>query len=99
MKEFKNVEILQTRTTDIFLTLKERTQKANSWGAHCFLSVHINAHNDKAARGFESYIYNGNVSERTISFQNVLHGEIIKQIGKDISDDKGKKRGIFSCAA
>ena len=55
--DYSNVEVMTTRDTDIFLTLSERTDKANKWGADAFLSVHINANTSPSPRGFESYIY------------------------------------------
>ena len=44
---------------------------ANSWGADCYLSIHLNSATDKSARGFESYIYSGTTNKSTIAFQNV----------------------------
>lgn len=95
LKAYKNVETLLTRNTDVYLSLSERTDKANQWGADCFISFHLNSSENIAARGFETFIYNGEVSEKTIALQNVLHAELIKKIGNDISSDRGKKRANF----
>jgi N-acetylmuramoyl-L-alanine amidase len=95
LKEFKNVQVMQTRTLDVFKELSERTDKANKWGADCFISLHLNAATNKTAKGFETFIHNGSVGSDTVAFQNVMHQEIIKQIGKDISD-RGKKRANFA---
>jgi N-acetylmuramoyl-L-alanine amidase len=94
LKEYKNVQVLQTRTTDIFLELSERTDKANSLGADCFVSLHLNAAVDNSAKGFETFVYNGNIGPDTIAFQNVIHAEIIRQIGANVVD-RGKKRANF----
>ena len=95
LQAYQNVDIKLSRNKDKFLTLSERTDMANVWGADCFLSLHLNAVDDKNARGFESFIYNGPVSQATQALQNVLHEEIIKKIGAIISRDRGKKRANF----
>ena len=94
LKSYKNVEVEQSRTTDVFLELTERTNKANSWGADAFISVHLNSNPSVSAKGFESYVYNGSVSSETIAFQNVMHQEIFKQIGTSTTD-RGKNRANF----
>lgn len=94
LKDYKNVEVMQTRTTDIFLELSERTAKANRWGADCFISLHLNGATNASAKGFETFIYNGSVGPETIAFQNMMHQEILRQIGKDVTD-RGKKRANF----
>jgi N-acetylmuramoyl-L-alanine amidase len=96
LQAYKNVEIMQTRTDDIFLSLDERTIKANTWGADCFLSIHINSNTNITARGFETYIYNGSISPATVAYQNVIHEEALKKIGKMISSDRGKKKANFA---
>jgi N-acetylmuramoyl-L-alanine amidase len=95
LQAYKNVEVRQSRVSDIFLPLTQRTDTANSWGANCFLSLHLNSATDKSARGFESFIYSGTTNKSTIAFQNVVHEEIFKKIGKMISFDRGKKRANF----
>lgn len=60
---------------------------ANSWGADYLISVHINA---GGGTGFESYIYNGSVSNKTKQAQDIVHSEITKLI-PDVRD-RGKKR-------
>jgi len=95
LKSYKNVQTLLSRDTDVYLTLKQRTDQANQWGADAFLSVHINSATDQSARGFETYIY-PTAGAETISFQNVMHEEITKQISSYLGfDDRGKKRSNF----
>jgi N-acetylmuramoyl-L-alanine amidase len=91
---FKDVEILLSREIDEYLTLDERTDKANSWGADIYISIHNNSFTEKTSKGFESFIFNGNVSSGTIAFQNVLHAEILQAIGAEV-EDRGKKRANF----
>jgi N-acetylmuramoyl-L-alanine amidase len=51
-------EIHYTRPNDTFIPLEERTARANARNADLFLSVHCNAHKDKAVKGFEVYYLN-----------------------------------------
>lgn len=90
LEQYENVEVKLSREDDHFLTLKQRTDMANAWGATIFISIHVNA---GGGIGFESFIWNGSVSAATISNQNVIHAEIMKQIG---GRDRGKKRANFA---
>lgn len=95
LQAYENVEVKLSRNKDEYLSLSQRTDMANSWGADCYLSLHLNSVDDKSARGFESFIYSGTTNKSTIAFQNVIHEEIIKKIGKMISTDRGKKQANF----
>lgn len=91
LSEYEGVEVHYTRTDDRFLELSERAEIANKLKADYFISVHINA---GGGTGFESYIYNGNVSNATVAYQNVIHAEIMKAIGN--VRDRGKKRANYA---
>jgi N-acetylmuramoyl-L-alanine amidase len=91
---FKDVEVLLSREENEFLTLDERTNKANLWKADIYISIHNNSFKEKTSKGFESFIYSGNVSSGTIAFQNVLHAEILQAMGVEV-EDRGKKRANF----
>jgi len=52
------VEVIQTRRTNAFVPLEERTDLANRSGADIFLSIHANASADRRARGVETYYLN-----------------------------------------
>jgi N-acetylmuramoyl-L-alanine amidase len=52
------VEVIQTRRTNAFVPLEERTELANRSGADIFLSIHANASADGRARGVETYFLN-----------------------------------------
>jgi N-acetylmuramoyl-L-alanine amidase len=51
-------EVFMTRDSDVFLTLEERTAFANKKRADLFVSIHINAHNDRSLQGIETYFLN-----------------------------------------
>jgi N-acetylmuramoyl-L-alanine amidase len=52
------VEVVMTRSTDVFIPLEERTAIANREGADLFLSIHANASRNTRARGVETYFLN-----------------------------------------
>ena len=91
LSEYENAEVHYTRTDDRYLSLEERAAIANKLKADLLISVHINA---GGGTGFESYVYNGNVSQATIAYQNVIHQEILKAIGN--VTDRGKKRANYA---
>lgn len=86
LNKYNGVKIIMTRTTDKFISLTERANKANRNKADLFISIHINS---GGGTGFESYIYNSTVSSNTFELQNIVHKEIVKEIN---STDRGKKR-------
>ncbi|KIQ93899.1 Sporulation-specific N-acetylmuramoyl-L-alanine amidase [Anoxybacillus thermarum] len=91
LSDYEGVEVIYTRSDDRYLSLEERAAIANKAGADFFLSIHINA---GGGTGFESYIHNGNVSAKTLAYQNVIHAEIMKAIGG--VKDRGKKRANYA---
>jgi N-acetylmuramoyl-L-alanine amidase len=95
LNQYKDVQINTSRTTDVFLELSARANKANKWGADCFISLHLNSASASSAKGFETFIYNGSVGNSTVAFQNVMHQEIWRQIGPNTTD-RGKKRANFA---
>lgn len=86
-------EVKLSRRTDTYLTLKQRADLANVWGADIFLSLHDNSAVNKTATGFETFIFNGNVSANSIKLQQYVHNTIAKGIGLR---DRGLKRANFA---
>src|SRR5690625_5247352 len=89
-KHYTGHTIKLTRSTDKYLTLTQRTNIANNWGADYFMSIHINA---GGGTGYEDYIYNGNVSAATRTNQDIINREVIKATGWT---NRGKKRANFA---
>lgn len=58
-----HVEVIYTRTTDVFLELRERAAIANKADADLFVSIHCNAHNTQAF-GTETYVLSVGNTER-----------------------------------
>ena len=57
-REELGVDVVMTRSTDVFIPLEERTAIANKVGADLFLSVHANAAPNRTAAGIETYYLN-----------------------------------------
>jgi N-acetylmuramoyl-L-alanine amidase len=52
----EGVQVLLTRDDDRFVSLEERTARANGFGADLFVSIHCNAAETHAKRGVETYM-------------------------------------------
>ena len=46
-----NLEVIYSRTTDIFVELSDRARKANNINADYFISIHTNAFTDTNVQG------------------------------------------------
>lgn len=87
-RDYEGVQVMLSRSTDVFLELKERTNTANKAGADILVSVHCNA--GGGAGGFESFRYT-NASAASRSLQNVLHTEIMAALKPFNVIDRGQK--------
>lgn len=80
-----------TRTGDKTLTLKQRTDLANNWGADFLLSIHINA---GGGTGYEDYVYSRlSDSSATAKLRSSVHSVLVKHIGG--WKNRGKKKENF----
>jgi N-acetylmuramoyl-L-alanine amidase len=59
-------EVFLTRSTDIFLSLEQRTAIANMKKADLFVSLHINAHQSSDIWGLETYFLNMATDETSV---------------------------------
>lgn len=55
-KKYKDVKVIYTRTTDVFLELYERTRIANQNHANLFVSIHCNSAKNTSAYGTETFV-------------------------------------------
>lgn len=88
ISDYDDVSVRLSRSIDQSVTLAQRTNAANSWGADYFVSIHVNA---GGGTGFESYVYPG-VSAPTTTYRNALHDEIVRSV--DFAN-RGKKTANF----
>ena len=57
LEKMLGVNVIYTRTEDVFLSLKKRTEIANKNNGDVFLSIHANAiDNSPSTKGFETYL-------------------------------------------
>ncbi|HEY8079252.1 MAG TPA: N-acetylmuramoyl-L-alanine amidase [Labilithrix sp.] len=57
------IEVTLTRDDDRYVTLEERTARANAFGADVFVSIHCNAAENRARKGVETYVLDATQSE------------------------------------
>lgn len=76
---YEGVQVLLSRSTDVFLELKERTDLANKAGADILVSIHGNA--GGGSGGFETFRYT-KASTASAALQNVLHTAIMGTLNK-----------------
>lgn len=59
----QGLAVMLTRDDDRYVTLEERTARANAFGADLFVSIHCNAAENRARRGIETYVLDTDASE------------------------------------
>ncbi len=55
-KQFPDIEVIYTRTTDVAVDLSKRSDIANKAKADLFISIHVNSAESSAARGTETWV-------------------------------------------
>ncbi|MGB9780604.1 N-acetylmuramoyl-L-alanine amidase [Caldanaerobacter sp.] len=89
LDNYTNIEVRLSREFDAFLDLADRAEKANTWGADIFVSVHINS---GGGTGFESFIHI-NANTDAVKLQGHIHNEVIKATA---FTNRGMKRANFA---
>lgn len=74
LRDRLGARVLLTRTTDVFIPLEARTAFANANGADIFISVHVNAAENRDARGTETFFLSMDATDedarRLAAFEN-----------------------------
>lgn len=65
-QKYKDVKVVYTRKTDVFLELWERTQIANHNHANLFISIHCNSASNRSAYGTETFVMGLSRSDETM---------------------------------
>jgi N-acetylmuramoyl-L-alanine amidase len=73
-------EVVLTRNDDTFIPLEERTAIANKIGADLFLSLHVNASPNAAARGIETYYLNFSKNEKAAAVAARENGTTLRAV-------------------
>ncbi|MEN1935949.1 N-acetylmuramoyl-L-alanine amidase [Paenibacillus sp. 102] len=88
------INIKMTRDSDVLISLSERANIANSFGADFFISFHINS---GGGTGFESYIYNGlSDSSFAAAKQQKMHAAVNPVLTKYGLRDRGAKKANYA---
>ncbi|PFW43808.1 N-acetylmuramoyl-L-alanine amidase [Priestia megaterium] len=88
----QGVPVKLTRSTDVFVELKERANKANKDNAALFVSFHLNA---GGGEGYETFTHTSR-STGSVKLQNHLHDEAMKVLKPLGFKDRGKKNANLS---
>lgn len=88
LKNYHGIQVIETRSDDVYPTLQERVQLANEMQADLFLSIHANSFKPET-RGTETYYYH----EASADFARVLHKHLLEATG--FPDRKVKKSGFY----
>lgn len=59
-----DLRVILTRDTDVFLSLRKRTEIANDANADLFISIHNNASRDRNSHGTQVFFYDSQTSDR-----------------------------------
>ncbi|MEK4513642.1 N-acetylmuramoyl-L-alanine amidase [Paenibacillus sp. FSL K6-2524] len=93
--EYEGVQVILSRSIDVFPSLTARTNAANKSGADILVSIHCNA--GGGAGGFETFRYTS-ASAASAALQNVLHTEIMAQLKPYGVNDRGlKSKDLHMC--
>jgi len=65
-KLYPDVNVVYTRSTDVFIPLQTRADIANKNDADLFISIHTNASENKASKGVETFILGNEKAEKNL---------------------------------
>ncbi len=91
----KGYKVILTRSRDVFLTLKRRTQIANETKSKLFVSFHFNAAKNTAAKGIEVFYYQSKDKWRSNSSKKLAVRVLSKMIDRTGANNRGVKVGNF----
>ncbi len=82
------VSTLLTRDKDDYVSLEERTQRANAFHADLFVSIHCNASESSSARGVQTYVLDAgsdDVAARVAARENATTLQAGREVSKLLS--------------
>ncbi len=80
LKDELGVDVVMTRSTDVFIELQERTAIANQVGADLFVSIHANASLNRSASGVETYYLNLAKTEKAAQLAARENGTSLEKV-------------------
>ncbi len=69
LQKDRKLEVYMTRKADYYITLKYRTDFANTRNADLFVSIHCNSNPKSKASGTETYVYGARASNQMAAYQ------------------------------
>jgi len=78
--ESEGAEVLMTRTDDSAVSITQRWQMANAWGAHRFISIHHNAESDRNIN-YSVTLVAMNASQDSLQLANSVQAELAGEFG------------------
>jgi N-acetylmuramoyl-L-alanine amidase len=76
---FKDVDVIYTRDTDVFVELYQRAEIANKNKADLFISIHCNANKSKVYEGVETYVMGLHKSEQNLEISKLENASILME--------------------
>lgn len=77
----RGIPAILTRTTDVNLSLDQRTTIANSWAKRTqqaiFISIHANSSHTEESSGIETYVFNASTNEASNKLAEIENGRRI----------------------
>jgi N-acetylmuramoyl-L-alanine amidase len=80
LKDELGLDVVMTRSSDVFIPLEERTAIANKVNADLFLSVHANAAANRNANGIETYYLNLAKTEKAAQLAAKENGTSLEKV-------------------
>ena len=80
LRDELGLDVVMTRSTDVFIPLEERTAIANKVNADLFLSVHANAAANRNASGIETYYLNLAKTEKAAQLAAKENGTSLEKV-------------------
>ena len=92
LNQYNDCRIIMPRRNDVYVGLTERRDIAEKANADLYISQHCNAYHDVTARGFETFIFNGEVYSTTEKAQIDIHTSVYNVLAKYNMPNRGMKR-------
>jgi N-acetylmuramoyl-L-alanine amidase len=81
LRKHLDCDVHLTRTSDVYLTLQQRTAIANRAGADVFISVHANASDNKSVRGTETFFLNFSKNDKAVEVAARENDMSLQEVG------------------
>ena len=89
----KGIEVKMSRTSDVYLSLTQRANMANSYGADVFISIHQNAVDNESVSGIETYYHRDKAQYKPYS--NEIQDNAIQETGVKDRGVKPSNYGVL----